>query len=661
MRNISNVFTKALSSVLFFSFVFASAALSQEQLYPEYDFPVIKPAFSLSGGYRFIDKSGSERAGEYEYLHNSISLGGTSRLFLYPHRFHGDLYLKNRKDYFGEVMYAYKDILYFRGINRTLFHNLDSLRLSDLDTSTLSPGVDVRDSDSKYGIRSGNTALLMMVHTPDYPAHIYIAVNLYEKAGDQQQRTLLGSGFYNNLVRTSQGRDVDMQTTKIIVGANSHLGPVEIEISREEKRLDVNGDRVLHDSYGEAGSPPGSVRIEGVFPHNLISETKGSTNTIKVHTSSTGRLVAAATFSGTTIENMDSKAKAEYMQAFGSVVWVPMPKLTFIFKYRYKKKDIEDAGAIAMPNVCNASNNSGSDYTCIIKPSISSITDSFSGIVRYKPVRNLMLMTEYTYEEIDRKNAVQWALPRTTKKDNISLSADMRILKNLNLKAKYIHRDIENPAYNTEPDRLDEARFSVSWVPDKRVYTLLSYSISDEKRDDLHFNNNVGAKDRDVRRNRLLGSITSSLSEKLSITASYSYLNNKTKQDILYRSDVSPFSTKTDSAVPYQDDANIYTANLRYAPKENLSLETGITHSLIRGVFHPSMQDLLEPVSVASFSELKTKETVYSAGLEYGFRTGFITKLKYRYTDLNEISDNPYDDIEDGKTHVILLTISKRW
>ena len=51
--------------------------------------------------------------------------------------------------------YSYKDLVLFRGINRTLFHNLDNISLIDLNPATASPGVAVRDRGEKYGVEGG--------------------------------------------------------------------------------------------------------------------------------------------------------------------------------------------------------------------------------------------------------------------------------------------------------------------------------------------------------------------------------------------------------------------------------------------------------------------------------------------------------------------------
>jgi hypothetical protein len=266
MRRIYRVFITASYIAILFGIVTTGISLADVIEYNEYEFPYIKPGISLAGGYRFVDYSGSEKAGEYEYLHNSITLGGELRVFTYPHRLHIDADLKNKKDYFGELRYAYKDILYFRGINRTLVHNLDNIRLLDLDTATLSPGIDIRDSNKRYDMQTGITSFFLRLKNPDFPSHIYLGGSVIQRDGSQQQKSFSGSGYFNNIVRTSQSRDIDRQTKIISVGLNSHLGTIEMDISHEEKRLDLNGDNVLFDAFGNAqspGDPDGSVRNAG--------------------------------------------------------------------------------------------------------------------------------------------------------------------------------------------------------------------------------------------------------------------------------------------------------------------------------------------------------------------------------------------------------------
>ncbi len=67
------------------------------------------------------------RAEEFEYLHDSLVLGGELRTVSLNHRLHLDLDERNEKDYYGDISYAYKDLVLFRGVNSTLFHNFDNI------------------------------------------------------------------------------------------------------------------------------------------------------------------------------------------------------------------------------------------------------------------------------------------------------------------------------------------------------------------------------------------------------------------------------------------------------------------------------------------------------------------------------------------------------
>lgn len=637
-----------------------------EETVPEaYAFPAIAPELSLSGGYRWTDVKGSRRVEEFEFLHDSVVLGGELRVFSFPHRLHLDLDFKNRKDYFGDLSYAYKDIVLFRGINRTLFHNLDNVMLIDLDHATASPGIAVKDGDEKYGVRFGMNSVFLRLKTPDFPFHVYLDGTLLDRDGTQQQRNMSGSGFFNEIVRASQKRDMDWRTRTVVIGANTHLGPVEVDVSHGEKRFDVKGDRVLFDSFGTAAdtsvTPPVIVRPGGVFPHNLIPELRGSSDTLKIHTSYTGSLVASATFSRVDRENEVSGAKADYFIGAGDVTWMPMPKLTFFLRYRHKEADIDNPGVVTITDISNPSNTA----TYMVRPSLSFITDVFSGTVRYRPVAGLTLRAEYSYEDIRRKNADEWKLPGSTQRNIASLSADLRILKGLNFKARYTRREISDPAYNTEPDRSDEGRMSISWIPVPGMNATVSYSVAREKRDTLHFidfNGNPieGPRNRDVKRDRLLGSVTCLISKDLSLTTSYSYIHTRVEQDISFLSETFT-SYPTDPSVPYRDTAHNYAVDLSYLPKNHVTLSAGVSHTVSRGTFSPAHQDLLEPVSIDAFSDLKIRETVYSASGEYRFKNGFALGLRYRYSNLKDVLENPHDDVNDGTAHMVLLTVSKRW
>jgi hypothetical protein len=611
-----------------------------ESVQPEvYVFPVIQPEFTLTGGYRYVHVNGSSRAEEFEYLHDSLVLGGELRTVSLNQRLHLDLDVRNGKDYYGDISYAYKDLVLFRAVNSTLFHNLDNIMLFTFGPSQLALNKDPKET---YGLKVGISNLLLRLKVPDFPAHLYVEGNFVDKDGTEQQMFYKQFTSSADNTRTSGKRDIDSLTSVYTIGANSHLGPVEADVSHSEKRFDVDGDRILVDTIGA-----GSNRTEGDYYHNLIPELKSSTNTLKLHTSYTGGLVASATLSQTDKENRDSGAKADYFFAAGDITWMPMTQLTFFLKYRHQERDVDNSDTVTVQNLTDLSK-----YSYAVRDSISSISDSVSGTVRYRPLKGVMLKADYAYEDIRREDVAAWfTIPDSTQRQKLSLSGDVRIMANLKLNAKYIHKDINNPATNIEPDHSDEGQLRLSWMPLPGLNTFVSYDIKKEKRDSLDFVTDtdavIHADNRKVNNDRLIGTVSYALFSNLSATASFAYMHDKVRQDIriapAYRHEI-----------PYKTTARNYSFDVHYNLKSFISLDAGISHTVSQGMFY-------NLDSIASFSELKIRETTYSASGEYQSRGGYTAGIQYRYTTFKDVLDNIYNDVNDGRASIILLTISKKW
>lgn len=619
----------------------------------EYLFPVIGPEISLSAGYRFVDLKGPARAEEYEYLHYSPYLSGDGLYFSFPHRLNVDIEFKNRKDYYSDISYSFKDLVFFRGISRSIFHNLDNIVPAAFDVMTGQPSTDIRDAGEVYGIRSGIHSIFLRFKAPDFPFHVYFDGRVIAREGIRQQVSLLGSGYINNLIVSTRTRDIDLRHNEIVIGTNSHLGPLEIDLSHGESRFNVKGDNVYYDLYSTSGlfTP---LREAGVFPHNLIPEVKGSSNTLKVHTSYTGGIVASATLSRIEKENRYSGAKADYLIGSGEIMLMPMPMLTFFVKYRHRERDVDIPSTVSITDISNPLNS----YTYIVRDAISSTSDSISGIVRYRPLKGLTLRAEYTFENIRRDFADLWGLPSSTEKGSLSISADMRVHRTVNIKARYTHKEVDGPAYSYEPERADEGRISIAWNPLQRVNAFAGYMISKERRNDIFFTNTNSLGSRDVQRDRIIGNLTFLIIDNLSLTTSYSYIQNRTTQDITMQT-LSPSSGPLkDSMVPYKDVGRIYGLDVNYEPREDVTLSGGINYTISRGIFYPSLSGFSD---TQDLSELKVREVVYSFNGEYRIKERVSLGLKYRYTTIRDIVDNPNDDISNGRVHIILLTLTKRW
>ncbi|MBI4683170.1 MAG: hypothetical protein HY757_08745 [Nitrospirae bacterium] len=611
-----------------------------------YKYPYIKPEAHLSLGYRFIDAGSPGKALEYEYLKDFPRIEGEYRVFKYPHRLRFNLDLNNHKDYHGDVAYAYGDLFLSRWVDNTIFHNLNNIELVNLDPSSPTYRIDRKDGDKKYGVRTGMYSSLMRLKAPDFPAHTYVRTFHAEKTGNYQQRSLSGSGYFNDIERATQERKIKWMTGTHEVGANSYLGHAEVEFSHIKKRFDAKGDDVIFDSYGPSLYHPSG----GTFPHNQVPELEGSANVIKVHSNYNEKVVASATFSLKEKENMTSGAKADIFHAAGSVQWTPLTRLSFFMRYFHTDSDADNPETTAISDL----NGSVTNYPGTVKSSVSKTTDAISLTGRYNPEPGVTLKVKYLYECTDRENAEDWNLKNKTTKNTLALSSGLRVIKGIDLRAEYIRKSAVKPSYSTEPDSSDKGTVSISMAPVPGINLFVNYIISREKRKDLDFSNTQDARNRNTRTDNLMGSGVFRLADNLSMTASYAYMSYRVRQDIVYNS-----IRLIDKDVQYKDVTHVYSASLDYAPVEKLDILALVSHVRSYGDFYPGSGDLLSPVSVSSFSQQKIRETVYSLSGDSECMNGLSCGMEFSYSDTKDVLDNDHDSNQDGHAYIVMLKFKK--
>ncbi len=622
-----------------------------------YEFPDIPPTAHLHLGFRFVDLDGSAQAFEYEYLENSVTLGGDLRTFNYPHRFYLDVDFANKKDYFGDLRYAYGDYVIFRWLNNTFYHNLDYVRLFDYDPLTASPGVDIRDMGSEYGITARENKFHLIAKAPRFPLHVYLDGFYLVRDGDMQQRNLLGSGYFNNMQRASQRRSLDNTTRIYKIGANSHLGLVEIDLAHIEKRFDVESEPFLEDEY-----TPSGYRPAGIYEHSRIPELEGSGNSLKVHSSYTGQWVASASFLQNDRENNYSGAESSEMIGAGSLMWNPMTSLAFALRFTHRDLDNENPTSTTIKNLADP----GSEFIYNVRPPVSSNTDTLSLTGRYRPKKGLTFRGKYDYQKIDRSGAESWNLPDSTTRNGITLSADSRLHSTLQLNLKYAYKNVSDPAYNTEPEHSNAGRLALTWLPHAAVNLIFSYDLDRQERDHLRFSGDntqyVGGdvpwyREADLDNARLIG--TFQASPKVTLTGSYSYLRYKVTQDLVYEN--LGGDQLVDKDVPMDQQAHVFTVGAHYRLSDAIFLLGELTYTRSEGEFTPTSENLLEPVSIAMFSKMEQSYFLLHLGGQYRFQNDLTMDLDYRYGEFDDRLDNAYNDIEDGEAHIVILSATKKW
>ncbi len=623
---------------------------------------------SVSGdirvGYRWISLTDSARSGEYEYFRPSDFLSGEIEWDRLPHRFMLEYHSLNEKDFFKSLDYSFSDIVVFNAISRGLFHNLDHYSFGPDEAGTTSPSFTDNHPGDRYFTENTLNTFFLRLKTPDFPLHVYAEARSIEKEGLVQQRFL--RGYFGSINKVSESRQIDWRTREVRIGANSHLGPVEVDYSHSEKRFEAAGEKVLYAAYPDAGT----VRLADTYPHNLVPDLKSSSDTVKVHTSHTGKVVAAATYSTGEKENRDSGARSEYWNAAGDVTVMPAKDVVLFFKYRHYDLTPENPNTVTMTGLSNT-------YVYNVRDSIASRKDVMTGTVRYRATDRLTLKGEYALEKIKRNTGPEgvslqlevsptpgrttpayWEVAHETTKGTARLGATYRIMKKMTLRAEYSHSDIDDPAYNFDPDKVDAAKVSVTWTPTPKLSTLLSYSGVREKRDDLEAP--LAGGDRETTRDQALGSVTYILGTRSSVTGGYAYYRNKLDHTVTYSYSTTgapnSYTSVAEAGVPYDDVAHVGSVLVSHALTEAVMLTAEASRSYSRGSFRNSGV-YVNTTGIAEYSDLKVIEDIYAAGVEYALGKGINTELRYQLRDYND----RIDSANDGITQIALATLSVKW
>ncbi len=615
---------------------------------PDYSY---SSGYSLGIGYGWSNLDGSQRVIEYQSGVKSPALRTGIEIYPLPHRFYLDFLSYEKDDLYLDTGYAYREILLSRLILRELIHNLDHYRLPDFDPDEVKRKYDDRNAGETYQADTKISDFFLRLKTPDYPVHLYSRYFRYDKEGEIQQRFLLGT--FNDMTVTSQGRQIDFRTEELIIGSNGHFGPVEIEYSHGEKNFVPRGNTVLADLY-----PATSLRPGDVYPHNLIPETRTSSDYIKVHSSYTGRITASASAGSVRQSNQDSSVKRDMIVGAGQLSYIPMDELSFFLRFSYRNTDEDAPSTTTLKGLSN-------ELTYEVRSPIDIRRREVSLHIRARPVRGINLAGSYSVTRKDRSDTEEWLLAnRDTTVNTLTLKIYGTLLKGVKFRTRYKYSDLKNPVYNSEPDLSHELNLYTSYSPFPGILTVLTYNLRKELRDNLRFIDNatditLETGQRNNTTNNILGLIMLTPGEKTSVTLGCGYYRNNLRQTLMYSTFLgdgssTPGDAIAENGVPYSDESTSYSIGITHQinDRTDISADMGQTHS--RGKFRTS-NPLSEDIS--SFSMLKVIETAVSIRGSYTIINGFGIETILGLRDYND----RIDDYNDGKFYQAILILTKRW
>lgn len=601
------------------------------------------------GLYTVSTDKNAEQAAEYNYLHPSAA----GELFLeydpLPHRFVFDGYYWNKKDFFADVDYSWKDVVVVNVLTRSLQHNLPHLDIGEDDPLTALPSMTDRDPGADYDAANRISRGFLRLKTPDFPFHFFVEARQAERTGDFQQRFLHASNLFPP-AKLSQDRAAEVTSLETTVGMNSHLGPVEVEYSHTQRETEVTGDKIQEEPY---------LLGTNSFGHNLLPDLESTSDTIKIHSMLTGRLVAGATYTGGDKTNLDGLSTADFSMAAGDLTFMPINELTLYLKYRHYEQDLANPDTVL-------GYTPGGMTTYNVRDSLNTERDVTTLTGQYRVTEWFTVKAEYNAEATTREigpvgtnitappanTAAAWNLPKETSKGTARVGFTYRIGKGLLWRADFSNLSVTNPAYETDPDNGNYLKTTFVWTPKSGMNMIAGYNGSREERDLL--SSPLAGGKREASRDQAYGSLTLMLSKRASVTAVYSYFKNKVQQGITYHDGTGASVLEED--VPYTDKAQTGSLAVTVSPIESLTVTVDAQRSYSKGSFETS-GSVAGSGGIDGLSDLKIVSNEIGAEVAVDVTRHLGYEVRYSYLDTDDKIDNTYD----GTAQLMLAFLSLKW
>lgn len=611
----------------------------------------------------------TNKASEYYSLESSASGGVLLKGSPLPNRYHLEFDYYNDNDWFGDLRYSYKDYLLLRLLPRRLTHNLDNLTLFDFAPASPTTGsTDIRDQGiNDYGLRIDIDEVRLRLKTPNYPLHVYGSGEVVRKEGNRQARFLGGDGYRGTTglppgqVRASEAREVDQETRTMVVGTNAHLGLLEFDVAHKERRFENDLAAPTFDYNYVVDST-----TTNTFTRNLhvLPELKATTNTLKIHTSHTGRVFASATFSEMKKSNETSGAEAKSSFGYGEISWLPVAYLSLGAKFRHQKNETSAPATVA------GVDRTGASIDYVVNPGVESQTDTAIFSARYSLIPKTSTNLQYTQKvrDVENDSALFWSQPRRNTKDIYEFGFTNWAVPRLRATVKLAHIRNRN-GYGTgpityepvsiDPERTNQGTLGLTLLVTPRVTAFVNGFFSKEESNENQLVGvQSGAKAEALNQQHTV-SMNFAVSEKISISPSYTFMSWEQKRDLVWDAN----GTKVfDPEYTNKQKAQVFALALNAMPTKRLNINAAVDYTIAKGQYDPSSPIQLGAVlynaaEAAAFSQTNTEELNLRLDTEYDLGRGWGLGLDLRYVDWKDDStDNPSDGIFYGG----LFKVSKK-
>jgi hypothetical protein len=538
-------------------------------------------------------------------------------------------------------------------ITTSFRHNLEYLGQSgsDFTINGRNYHFDYAPPSSDYSLDNTISSALFRYRLSNYPLHLNLRAWQFRQDGERQLRYADSmTGWSERFIR-SKTRTVDNTVTEASLGVDGHFGPVDAIYSLVWREFD-DGRSEPRDQYVDRLNPGGSTVLR---EHNANPESRYLEQSIALHTSMTGGVVGAASYSLVFRDNrgkladtaMSSRPEDTVQNGAVDLNLTLSSRLSLVLRYRLLVVDKEGPDAVV---------NSWYGTTPLaVRPAIDLRRNHLTAAILYRPLKSTTVKAEYAGEFLHRSGVHSWPLlDESVDSHRGSLSIQSRPLKGMRLKASYAYTTTSSSSYGTSYEQRHDAQFYANYLASAPMPWggNLSARLLDERN---------GYQDarylvRDLPRDRSLANGTATIwitpLPTVTVTANYGINRNDIDQTVL-------FEMRNDaSAVPssYVGEVQQIGLMVSHQPMDQLTLSAAYQNIHSLGYFRPQSSQV-NVAGIEDISRVDIREDVFSLRAEYRFSRSLSCSAEYALRDYDSRSASQ----DDGTMHRIAASLTSNW
>lgn len=668
---------------LLFSLGFILLAAPPDSFATEEDAGAVQGFFDaeLGVGYKGVSTEGEPgRAKEYSFLRSS-AIGSVDMHAWKDMRSYSLLAdYENEADYRAELEFNGRGKVRLLLITESMFHNLDHFPFDDVNRpdafkSATNRWVNFEDLNTgdEYFVEVERNDARLRVKAGNYPAHLNLEYWRLERSGREQLRfvdhgsdDLASAGSCNECHVRSQSRTLDRVTEEVKGSIDAHLGHVDI-IAEQLYREFRDREPIPFDNFSSLAF----LRNTGSFQHDEDPDSRLISTTVKVHTSLSGGVSGAASFTIGKRENQSNlvdvrkvRSETDFRKGAADVTWIPSPRWTFNFRYRLLDMDNSNSNLLV----------SGSEANPIvpIRDNVDLTRATYLGRAAYRPTRNWTLKGEFERKEVHRGNTGDasdsaWELPQDENINRMRLTLLGRPLGTRQVKVNtwYEYLTSDDPAYGASAEESLEGFAGLQWSPGDRVGVNVSIRGQKQLNKNEIFTQDLlsFSEDRRHEKTDIVAGLWWNPRDVLAITLNYGFLRTRTVQDLIFSSDATNGFFVQDNNL--ENSQRVHTASAGVNLRILESLGARLEGRYIRTFANWDPQFSLEaprgvPVDSMGLKEttrLDILQTGASLGLDWSPTEAWTCSLKYTFDDYEDRDESVFD----GTVQTYMASVSRFW